>query len=168
MKCLIHIVLVALLLMGALAACNDGSCYDNGSSLPLASFRTVDTLGISSDATITRLSVMGIGVPGDSLLANNKSLSQLYMPLRANATTTSYALWRVFTIDSVNYTLYDTIRFDYEAVPYFTSAECGAMYNFNVHQVTWSNHGVIDSVAMLNNLVTNSRTPVMNIYFTYY
>jgi len=168
MKCL-PIIVLALSLLTAVTACNDASCYDNGSSLPLATFYMSDTaLDTAFTASIPSLSIKGIGVPGDSLLASSSTLSQSYLPLRANAHSTSFALWRVVTIDSVNVTVTDTITLQYEPIPYFASEECGAMYNFDVQNVSHTRHGLLDSVKMLSSLVTNSRTPVMNIYFTPY
>ena len=158
MNRLLHIAILALLL--TLAACSNDSCYDNGSSLPLASFY----LG-NSQQSIYGLSIMGIGVPGDSLLADGEALSEAYLPLRVTTTSTSYALWRTFTAGTDEIIVRDTITLNYKAVPYFHSTECGAMYNFDITGVSNTSHG-IDSVVMLTSLVTNSRVPAMRIYFT--
>ncbi|MBQ1584686.1 MAG: hypothetical protein II078_06420, partial [Muribaculaceae bacterium] len=87
MRFLLPIVLVLAALY--LTACNDDSCYDNGSSLPLAAFY----LG-NSQQTITGLTIMGIGAPGDSLLADSSALKEVYLPLRASVGTTRYAISR--------------------------------------------------------------------------
>ena len=155
---LLHIAVPALLL--TLAACSNDSCYDNGSSLPLASFY----LG-TSQQSIPGLSIMGIGVPGDSLLADGEALSEAYLPLRATTSSTSYAMWRTFTAGADEVVVRDTITLNYRAVPYFHSVECGAMYNFDITGVSHTTHG-IDSVVMLTSLVTNSRIPAMHIHFT--
>ena len=60
---------------------------------------------------------------------------------------------------------WDTLTIDYEPVAYFHSAECGAMYNFDIHSARCTNYG-IDSIQVLNTHVTNSRTPVLRIHFT--
>ena len=155
---LLHIA--ALIAALAMAACSNDSCYDNGSSLPLATFY----IG-NSQQSIPGLSIMGIGVPGDSLLADGKSIKEVFLPLRANATSTSYALWRTFNSSSMTFVVRDTITLDYQAVPYFHSSECGAMYNFDINQVTHTTHG-IDSVVMMTTHITNSRTPALRIHFT--
>ena len=157
---LLHIA--ALIAALALAACSNDSCYDNGSSLPLATFY----IG-NSQQSIPGLSIMGIAVPGDSLLADGKSIKEAYLPLRANATSTSYALWRTFTVtgSTTTVTVRDTVTLDYQAVPYFHSAECGAMYNFDIKQVTHTTNG-IDSVVMITTHITNSLTPALRIHFT--
>lgn len=159
MRFLLPIVLVLAALY--LTACNDDSCYDNGSSLPLAAFY----LG-NSQQTITGLTIMGIGAPGDSLLADSSALKEVYLPLRASVGTTRYAISRwVGAGTPMAQQLHDTLTLDYEPIAYFHSAECGAMYNFNLHDVRCTNNG-IDSVVVITPLVTNSRTPALRIYFT--
>ena len=159
MRFLLPIVLVLAAL--CLTACNDDSCYDNGSSLPLAAFY----LG-NSQQTITGLTIMGIGAPGDSLLANSSALKEVYLPLRASVGTTRYAISRwVGAGTPMAQQLHDTLTLDYEPIAYFHSAECGAMYNFNLHDVRCTING-IDSVVVITPLVTNSRTPALRIYFT--
>ena len=159
MRFLLPIVLVLAALY--LTACNDDSCYDNGSSLPLAAFY----LG-NSQQTITGLTIMGIGVPGDSLLADSSALKEVYLPLRASVGTTRYAISRWVGVGTaMAQQLHDTLTLDYEPIAYFHSAECGAMYNFNLHDVRCTING-IDSVVVITPLVTNSRTPALRIYFT--
>ena len=159
MRFLLSIVLVLAALY--LTACNDDSCYDNGSSLPLAAFY----LG-NSQQTITGLTIMGIGAPGDSLLADSSALKEVYLPLRASVGTTRYAISRwVGAGTPMAQQLHDTLTLDYEPIAYFHSAECGAMYNFNLHDVRCTING-IDSVVVITPLVTNSRTPALRIYFT--
>ena len=159
MRVLLPIVLVLAALY--LTACNDDSCYDNGSSLPLAAFY----LG-NSQQTITGLTIMGIGAPGDSLLADSSALKEMYLPLRASVGTTRYAISRWVGVGTpMAQELHDTLTLDYEPIAYFHSAECGAMYNFDLHDVRCTING-IDSVVVITPLVTNSRTPALRIYFT--
>lgn len=150
------IVLIAVALLGA--SCSDDSCSDNGSSLPLATFYVGD-----NQQTINTLSIMGIGVPGDSLLIDSTSVNEAYLPLRASTTTTSYALWRPSAGGTT--TVRDTLTLDYEPIEYFHSIECGVMYNFDIRKVSHTTHG-IDSVVLLTPLVTNTRTPALRIHFT--
>ena len=156
----IIVILSVLALTLGLGACSDDSCYDNGSSLPLA------TLHIGENQqTVTGLSIMGIGAPGDSLLVDSSSIKEVYLPLRASVGSTSYALWRWVMIDTVKTMLRDTITLDYEPVEYFHSIECGAMFNFDIKAVRTTHHG-IDSVVLLTPQVTNSRTPALRIHFS--
>ena len=161
MKQLPVIVLLTLLALGwALVSCGDNSCYDNGSSLPLASFYMDD-----NQTTVTGLTIKGIGNPGDSLLLDNSSAKEIYLPLRATVSSTSYAVTRQITIGGGIATVYDTLTFEYEPVAYFHSKECGAMFNFDISHVGYTHNG-IDSVVLVTPLVTNSHTPALRIYFT--
>lgn len=147
-------LLVALVLM---AACSNDSCYDNGSSLPLASLY----MG-KSQQVIPQLTVKGIGVPGDSLLLDATTVSEIYLPLRASVTTTSFALTHPVTDEIV---VSDTITFRYQPIAFFHSKECGAMYNFDIERIDCTHHG-IDSVVVITSLVTNATVPSLRIYFT--
>lgn len=152
----------ALLLMLCIgtAACNNDSCYDNGNSLPLATFYVGD-----NQQNITGLTVMGIGAPGDSLLLDSASVNELFLPLRATTTSSSFLFqrWRR-TADTDPVLCRDTLTIDYEPIEYFHSIECGAMFNFDVKRLNCTSHG-IDSVVLLTRLFTNSRTPAVRIHF---
>ena len=161
MNRLTHIAALLIVLCTAMAACNNDTCYDNGSSLPLVTFYLS-----GSQQQVPGLTIMGIGAPGDSLLADSSTLNEIYLPLRATASTTRYAISRWVGIGTpMAQQLHDTLTIDYEPVAYFHSAECGAMYNFDIHSARCTNYG-IDSIQVLNTHVTNSRTPVLRIYFT--
>ena len=156
MSRLLTILLIVTALCGT--SCSDDSCSENGSSLPLATLYVGD-----SQQNISTLSIIGIGVPGDSLLVDSTSVNEVYLPLRASTSTTSYALWRPSSDGTT--TVRDTLTLDYEPIEYFHSIECGAMYNFNIKRISHTTHG-IDSVVLLTPLVTNSRTPALRIHFT--
>ena len=159
MRRLVHIAFATALL--CMTACGDNSCYDNGSSLPLAAC----CMG-GSQQTISGLTIMGIGVPGDSLLADSSSISELYLPLRASVGSTSFAISRwVGAGTPTARQLHDTLTLDYEPIAFFHSVECGAMYNFDIHRISFTTNG-IDSVELLTRLVTNSPTPTLRIHFT--
>lgn len=163
MKRLLHIAAIAMMLsplgLGN-TACSNDSCYDNGSSLPLVTFYLGD-----KQQTINGLTIKGIGVPGDSLIADSSSLSEAYLPLRASATTTAFALSRWVISEAGRVCIHDTLTFEYQPIEFFHSVECGAMFNFDIEQVCHTTHG-IDSVILLNELITNAATPSLRIYFT--
>ena len=156
MSRLLNIALIFVATFLGITACSDNSCNDNGSSLPLAVFFSGGT-----QQTITGLTVKGIDAPGDSLLANSASLNELYLPLRAPTTTTSFEISRPGTDEA---TLTDTITIDYRPIEFFHSIECGAMFNFDIKRAQCTNHG-IDSIVVLTPLVTNSRIPALRLYF---
>jgi hypothetical protein len=154
-------IAIALAALLQLAACGDNSCYDNGSSLPLATCYVG-----RSQQTVTGLTIMGIGAPGDSLIADSDALDEVYLPLRASVGNTSYVISRwVGAGTPMAQQLHDTLTLSYEPIIFFHSEECGAMYNFNIHGLSCTTHG-IDSVVLLNSLITNSRMPSLRIHFT--
>ena len=140
-----------------LAACNDDSCYDNGSSLPLASLYMGKTQQV-----IPQLTVKGICAPGDSLLADATTVNEIYLPLRASVNTTSFAFSHPLNDEIV---VSDTLTIGYQPIAFFHSKECGAMYNFNIESIDYTQHG-IDSVVVVTPLVTNALVPSLRIYFT--
>lgn len=156
MKTWCHTVWALLMAITLATACGDGSCYNNGSSLPLARFYTS---GTTTTATVTALTVRGIGVPGDSLLIDSAATSEFFMPLRATTTVTQYEL----TYGRGQEARSDTITLHYRPIPYFASHECGAMYNYEVSGLEWTHH-VTDSVTLAVSTITNAGTVALRIY----
>jgi len=138
-------------------ACSDSSCYDNGNSLPLVRFYVSG----QGAATVSGLTLRGIGAPGDSVFVDGEALSETYLPLRA---TTSNTQWIIAVASPLGTTYTDTLSVDYKSVPYFAGAECGAMYSFELTNVDCT-HNAIDSVVVMQNKVTNVSTETMRIYF---
>jgi hypothetical protein len=135
------------------ASCNNDNCSGNSNGIPLAAF-----FNGSNKATIQKLTVYGIGAPGDSAIIRETSASQVYLPLRITSTTCQY----VFDYNSVEVAS-DTITLNYDIIPYFESRECGAMYNFNI--TSWNyTHNAIDSVTIPDTRITNSDVVSINIY----
>lgn len=146
-----ELMLVSVLTCAALASCTNSTCIDNANSLPLAAFYYD-----GSQVTVNNLTVYGINAPGDTLMADNESLSQVYLPLRSTVEQTQYVL---------NYggEINDTLTFNYTALPFFHSVECGAMYNFDVKSLTYTQNA-IDSVVMTSQLITNVDVVNIKIY----
>ncbi|MDE6170290.1 MAG: hypothetical protein K2F68_03925, partial [Duncaniella sp.] len=59
---------------------------------------------------------------------------------------------------------YDTVSFAYTSVPYFASEDCGAMYHYRITSLTYTTH-VLDSVAVLDSLITNLERETIRIFF---
>ena len=151
-------VVTALHLM---VSCSATGCTDNQNSLPLAGFYSMSTGGkITPDS----IAVEGVGAPNDSLLLSpGARVSQLYLPFRSTKPTTSFCFQ--YRQKSLNFPeIYDTITFDYDAIPYFASEECGAMYHYKVTRFDYTRH-IIDSVAMTDSLITNIDRETIQIFF---
>lgn len=155
-KCVSLMCLWAVMLL--LTACNDGSCYDNGNSLPLMRFYMK---GSNTNVTVSGVSLRGVGAPGDSVYVSNQAISEAYLPLRATKTSTQ---WVISVNTNVNVVVSDTLTIDYTSSPYFASAECGAMYKFNINGVA-ATHNIIDSIALVQPVVTNVNVESLRVYF---
>lgn len=141
------VILLFLLVLAILgAACSNSGCLGNGSSIPLVAFYDYET---GQQGSLNGLTVKGIGAPGDSLLADSASLTQVYLPLQVSTSSSSFVF--DFNYEGVEP---DTLTLRYEAVPYFHSEECGAMYIFNISDFSVTHH-VIDSIAIPNKVINN-------------
>lgn len=144
----------------AMWSCSSSGCIDNQSSIPLA--------GFYDSKTKQKLKISGVNIGGVGaetlLLGRSESASQVYLPLRSTLTSTAFYL--NYATDSITgYQYNDTITFDYESIPYFVSEECGAMYYYKVGELQ-STHLLIDSVKLLEPLITNTDVERVKIYFS--
>lgn len=150
---------MALLMSG----CNTSGCTDNKASIPLAGFYSNETL---SAISVSQISIGGVDAPNDSLIVDNASASQVYLPFRADTDATQYYIhYHSRGIDDPAYN--DTLTFCYNRLPYFASEECGAMYRYEVYEFSTTYH-LIDSVAMVDTCITNADRETIQIYFRTY
>lgn len=160
--------MMRLLPVGALCAavatvvsCNSTGCLDNGSALPLAGFYSSATAAAIS---VDSVEIAGVGAPDDSvLLKANRGTSQVYLPMNPGADITKWAfIYR--QRDLLDAGITDTVSFSYEAIPYFASEECGAMY---IYRITGVRHttNIIDSVKLIDSLITNVELERIRIFF---
>lgn len=155
------LICIALGMLGCMYSCGSGGCLENATTLPLAGFYSGTT---KTAISVDSLEVRGIGAPGDSLLlAPRRGVSELYMPFRADYSSISWVF--AFKLEGFYYPqLYDTITFGYNTIPYFASADCGAMYVYRVNSMRYTTH-VIDSVAITDSLFTNVNKEQIQIFF---
>ncbi len=157
---LVRLVVPVLVLAGS-AACNSGGCYDNQSAIPLAEFRDS---GTGNTMSLRGLRISGVGAPGDSAIVSpDQTLSQVYLPMRSTMSSTSWCMHYTqagLDDDAFN----DTVTFGYTSRPFFASDECGAMYVYDITSVGYTTH-LVDSVVVLDSLVTNVDIPRIAIYF---
>lgn len=150
-----HIALISLMFCAmamSFTSCND-NCMGNSSGIPLAAFYTGEKA-----ASVANITIYGIGAPNDSAIVRNATVGQVYLPLRITDTACQYVL--DYNSDDV---LNDTITFNYDIIPYFESRECGAMYNFNIKEWSYTQHS-IDSIAIPVPLITNSDVVTVKIF----
>lgn len=146
-------VVVAMGLAVVTTSCNNDNCIGNSTGIPLAGFYRDDKA-----VTINNLTVYGIGAPNDSLIINKESAKNVYLPLRLSTSSCKY----VFNYNTEGLSN-DTLTLDYDAIPYFESHECGAMYNFRITSMEHTTHA-IDSVIIPEPLITNADIVSIKIY----
>lgn len=144
---------LAVLCAVALNSCTGDGCTDNSSSLPLAHFYQN-----GKAVTVSNLSVRGIGAPGDSILVDNESVSEVYLPLPPSAKMCQFE----FNYNTEGAPA-DTITLHYTATPMFANMDCGAMYGFNISAHQFTRHA-IDSVALVKPEVTNNNAVTLRIF----
>lgn len=153
---------LALLAVG----CSGNECYENHSALPLASFFSATTM---QPVTVQGLEIYGIGAPGDSVLYTNQNLSQAYLPFRLWQDTTQYVFSYEGVVSGYEGQDYipeaptDTITFIYKPKEWFASPACGAMYIYEMKDVSHSSF-LIDSIAY-NEVITNENVTNIKIFF---
>lgn len=135
------------------ASCSNDNCIGNSTGIPLAGFYN-DTKTV----TINNLTVYGIGAPNDSVIIDKASASKVYLPLRLSTSSCKYVL-NYNTEGQLN----DTITLGYDAIPYFESHECGAMYNFKITSMEHTSNA-IDSVRIPDPMITNADVVSIKIY----
>lgn len=149
-------IVVAAILAVLAAACNTSGCFENRSSLPLASFVSAET---GESITLDSVAIGGVDAPNDSLLLYpGDKASMVYLPLRSKFSSTS------FFIRNLRNGLADTITIDYSSEPKFISEECGALYVYRIEAVNHTRQ-LIDSVAVLDSTVTNTDIKRLEIIF---
>ena len=151
-----HITLaiaIAASLAVVTTSCNNDNCIGNSTGIPLAGFYRDNNA-----VTLTNLTVYGIGAPNDSLIINKASAKNVYLPLRLSTSSCKY----VFNYNTEGLSN-DTLTLGYEAIPYFESHECGAMYNFRITSMEHTTHA-IDSVIISEPLITNADVVSIKIH----
>lgn len=150
-------VAAALLTLPAvLASCGSEGCTDNQTSVPLAGFYSYTN---GQAITVGDISIGGIGAPNDSLIVDGESVGNVYLPFRPGRDETAF----FFRYNGGN--IADTVTFRYTTIPFFASEDCGAMYRYRITGVNHT-HWLLDSVAVLDSMITNIDIQRLQLYFT--
>ncbi len=141
---------------GCFAGCSTSDCDDLQNTLPMAGFFSTDST--PTPTTLPRLTLYGIGAPGDSLLLDSAlAVSEAYLPFRIDSRPTS------FVLDYLQGSMRDTITFTYDLSPRFSSMECGVVYDYTPTAITHT-RTLIDSVTCPQGIITNVPGQNLRIY----
>ncbi len=157
-----HIITGTLLgiLLPLFMGCNSTGCLENRSSIPKAGFYNSDDRQISLDS----VSITGVGVEGNLPINTiGSAISSISLPMRSTMNNTTWEFgykWKYLA----GGTLSDTISFDYESSPYFASEECGVIYRYHITEMRHTTN-LIDSIILVDSLITNIDTEQIRIYF---
>ncbi|MCM1452780.1 MAG: DUF6452 family protein, partial [Clostridium sp.] len=145
----------------AFHGCNTNGCLENRNSVPLAGFYSDATHRL---ITVDSLQITGEGMPEDDpLLDAGSRVNQVYLPMRSTHQSTTWVFsYKQKELDFPE--LNDTLSFDYESTPYFAGNECGVVYYYDITHMEYTTH-LIDSVAIIDSLVTNTDLERIQIYF---
>lgn len=160
----LHSLAVAVLAAAcalAIAGCNTNGCLENRNSVPLAGFYSDASMKL---ITIDSVQITGEGMPeSDPLLKAGEKVNQVYLPMRSTHQSTSWVLsYKQKDLDRPE--LNDTISFDYTSTPFFAGNECGVVYYYDITHMDYTKH-LIDSVAIVDSLITNVDIERIQIYF---
>ncbi len=144
-----------------LSACDSGSdiCLSNQQSVQGNFYSSYYDYSDDVDTTVAHISIVGLlnGEQVDSIIYDNDSIDNCYMPLSMFRDTTKYLI-------KINNTS-DTISFIHNKELSFISEECGFIFDFTLDTVMYSNTSFIDSVVIYDNkIIYNESTPNVKIY----
>lgn len=151
--------LCAAIVMSIAGGCSASGCYENHSAIPLAEFYSDS----SNDAIyIDNINVGGVNAPNDSLLIESGNrASEVYFPFRFNTTETSFFI--EYTSEGVP-AGEDVITFKYTPIPFFAGEACGALYNYKINEVVFTDN-LLKRVELVDSLITNLNRVYIKLYF---
>ena len=157
---ILNILFSFCVIVAMFASCSNKECFDNQSTLPLAGFYSMQT---QEQISVDSLTIYGVGAKGDANLLDNGSASKVYMPMPISGNSASFVFhYNAKRLDFVE--LNDTLTIHYKSYPKFVSNECGAIYQYDVTNFTYTHH-LIDSIALPTMQFNNIDKEVIQIYF---
>lgn len=111
-----------------------------------------------ADSTLPALTMYGIGRQ-DTLLANEATAPNIYVPLDQNADVTRFYLQPDSTMTNG-----DTLTVAYKRTLSFVSSGCGFATFYNL-DTAYATHHYIDSVALVNSKIVTANAINVKIYY---
>ncbi|MFO7977102.1 MAG: DUF6452 family protein [Bacteroidales bacterium] len=153
----IHQVLLMLLVVGAglLPSCQQDELCEDATQNPVGVRFYSRAEGNSSPATLDSLTVYGVGLPDDSIYANQQQVQALELLLDSSKDSTGFVL--VFPQAT------DTIWLNYQRHSTMISVECGFMAEYTLLSARFTDN-LIDTLAINNSQVTNIADEHLQIF----
>lgn len=128
----LRIPFIVLLGILSFSACEkDDICVD--ADTPRLVIRFYDAIDTTEFKEVQNLVVRGLLPSGPKDTITNIALDSIVIPLKVDASSTSFALTRQLSIDDINV---DTLVVSYEIKELFKSRACGYIVNYDALQAT--------------------------------
>lgn len=145
-------------MIGSLVSCEDYKDCNSPvkTSLGLGFYQMLNQE--AADSTLPALTLYGIGHK-DSLLADEESKRQIFVPLNQNKDSSSFFLQSDSTKQNG-----DTIKVTYNRDLHFVSSGCGFTTFYQLDTVTSTYH-YIDSIALVNKKIITTNAINLKIFY---
>ncbi len=145
------------------AACEkDDICVDGDE--PLLVIRFYDVTDTTEFKDVTNLEVRGLISPDTLDVISNADLDSIAIPLRADASFTSFVISRQESSDNTENI--DVLTFNHETKDVFISRACGFIANYEnlSTDLTTDSDNWIESIEIVNTTIENSDTAHVKIF----
>ena len=145
------------------AACEkDDICVDGDE--PLLVIRFYDITDTTEFKDVTNLEVRGLISPDTLDVISNADLDSIAIPLRADASFTSFVISRQESSDDTENI--DVLTFSHETKDVFISRACGFIANYEnlSSELTTDSDNWIESIEIVNTTIENSDTAHVKIF----
>lgn len=149
------VLLVLLLGAALLPSCTQEELCEDVTQNPMGVRFYALTGETSSAVTVDSLTVYGVGMPQDSIYANQLEVQALELLLDPSKDSTGFVM--VFPLAT------DTIWVKYQRHATLISVECGFMEEYTLLSATFTEN-VIDSLVINTDLVTNQADEHIQIF----
>jgi hypothetical protein len=159
----IRIIFFIVLGIISFAACEkDDICVDGDE--PLLVIRFYDVTDTTELKDVTNLEVRGLISPDTLDVISNADLDSIAIPLRADASFTSFVISRQESSDETENI--DVLTFSHETKDVFISRACGYIANYEnlSTDLTVDSDNWIESIEIVNTIIENSDTAHVKIF----
>lgn len=170
MKKIIPILLILSLVIYVSSCEKDDICVDGDTPLLVIGFYDIDDTTASKDVPSLRIKEVILDSTVNTITDRSSSLDSIGIPLRSDATTTSFAFITNSADDAdtgEETGSIDTLTFSYTTREAFLSRACGFVMNFDNLSVTLpaSANNWIQDIKVVQESIENSNNVHVKIYY---